>query len=472
MSNRKNGLKTFLEPKNILQIGASRKTGPASFNIFENILKSDFPGEVHPVNPKADEILGKKCYNSVEEIDKEIDLAVISTPREPVIDIVKDCAEKNINSIIVIAQGFSDGGEKGQALERELEDIVAETDVRILGPNTLGVQNVHNRLSTAFLPVEEEKWEKMEKWETVGLVSQTGFFLRGIPGFYFGKAIDIGNSCDIDHVDALRHFKDDPEIDQIFLHIEGLERGEKFMKLARETTKEKPVLTLKTGRSEKGSDMAASHTGSMTGEDKVYGGVFKQTGINRVADLRELQIYTKGLMNLPKMNGNRVGIVTTTGAAGIIAADAIEKYGLEMAELSDETIEKVEDISPEWLDVKNPIDIWPAMMVGSKGMGEAFGIALIQLLEDDSVDGILANAPLGKSPGDDEGVLLETVESLNKFLKEYKKPVASWLIHEKSDTKRGRELMNVENLAVFDTINEAIKTLSFIRRKPDGGHDK
>lgn len=472
MSKEKTKLETFLEPENIVQIGASRKTGPTSFNIFENILKSDFPGEVYPVNPKADEILGKKCYSRVKEIEKEIDLAVISTPREPVIDIVQDCAEKNINSIIIIGQGFSDAGEKGQALEKELENIVAETNVNILGPNTLGVQNIQNRLSTAFFPVEEEKWKTMEKWKTVGLVSQTGFFLRGIPGFYFGKAIDIGNACDIDHVDALRYFKNDSDIEQIFLHIEGLERGKEFMTLAKETTEEKPVLTLKTGRSEKGADMAASHTGSMTGEEKVYGGVFKQTGITRVNNLRELQIYTKGLMNLPKMKGDNVAVITTTGAAGIIAADAIEKHGLKMADLSKQTIEKIEDLSPEWLDVKNPIDIWPAMMVGKGGIGESYGIALVQLLEDESVDGIVSIAPLGESPGDNVDVLGETVESLNGLLKKYEKPVVSWLIHEKADTERGRELMKVENLAVFDTINEAVKTLSLIRKESNGGNDK
>lgn len=472
MSKATTDLETFLEPEKILQIGASRKTGPGSFNVFENILKSDFSGEVYPVNPETDEILGKKCYREVKEIEKDIDLAVISTPREPVIDIVQDCADKNINSIIIIGQGFSDAGEKGQKLEKELEKIVAETNVRILGPNTLGVQNIQNRLSTAFFPVEEEKWKKMEEWSTVGLVSQTGFFLRGIPGFYFGKAIDIGNACDIDHVDALKYFKNDPEIEQIFLHIEGLEKGNEFMDLAKETTEEKPILALKTGRSEKGADMAASHTGSMTGEDKVYGGVFKQTGITRINDLRELQIYTKGLLNMPKMKGNKVAVVSTTGAAGIIAADAIEKYGLEMANLFNKTIEKIESISPEWLDVKNPIDIWPAMMVGSEGIGEAYGTALIQLLEDDTVDGVVSIAPLGESPGDDEEILGKTVNNLNLLLKKYEKPVASWLIHEKSDTEKGRELMKIENLAVFDTINEAVKTLSFLRRKPNGELNK
>ncbi len=465
-------LEKFLEPESIAQVGASRRTGPASFNIFENILKSEFSGEIYPVNPKAEEILGEKCYSRVSEIEKEIDLAVISTPREPVIDIVKDCADKDIKSIIIIAQGFSDAGERGQALEKKLEEVIEERNVRILGPNTLGVQNVHNKLSTAFFPVEEEKWGKMKEWETVGIVSQTGFFLRGIPGFYFGKAIDIGNACDIDHVDALRYFKNDPKVEHIFLHVEGLEGGKEFMELARETTKEKTVLTLKTGRSKKGADMAASHTGSMTGEDKVYGGVFKQTGITRVNDLRELQIYMNGLMNLPKMKGENVAVITTTGAAGIIAADAIEKHGLKMGNLSRNTLEKIESISPEWLDVKNPIDIWPAMMVGSKGMGEAYGIAMNELLEDDSVDGIVSIAPLGESPGDNGEILGDTIDGLNSLLEGHDKPVASWLIHKKSDTERGRELMKVKNLAVFDTINEAVKTLSFLRKKPNGGVDK
>lgn len=468
MKGVRDQLEIFLEPESIAVIGASRTTGLGSFNIFENLVKSDYPGEVYPVNPKADEILERKAYDNIKDVKSEIDLAVVSTPRTAVVDIVNDCEELGIPAVIVIAQGFSDAGEKGKKMEETLTDIVKNSNTRILGPNTLGVQNYYNRLSTAFFPVQERIWKSISDWKSVGLVCQTGFFFRGVPGVYFGKVIDIGNSCDIDHLDALKYFKEDSETELIFLHIEGIDRGKEFLEFAKEACKEKQVLSLKTGRSEKGSAMAASHTGSMTGEDRIYDGVFKQTGITRISNLRELEIFTKSYLNFPKMEGNSIAVLTTTGAAGIITADAIEEFGLKLANLSNETIETLESLSPEWMDIKNPLDMWPAMMIGGKGIEETYGKTLNSVLEDDSVDGVVSIVPLGETPDEDPEVLEQTVNSLNYLLQKHEKPVAAWLIHEKADTRRGKELMKVKNLAVFDNIKDAVKALSFSRNKLGG----
>lgn len=465
MKSVKEQLTNFLEPESILVIGASRTTGPGSFNIFEKLVKSDYPGEVYPLNPKADEILGKKAYNSVKEIDSEIDLAIVSTPRTTVTNIVNECVEMKIPAVIIISQGFSDAGEKGKRMEENLSDIAKNSNTRILGPNTLGVQNFYNGLSTAFYPIQDEIWKSMSDWKSVSLVSQTGLFFRGVPSVYFGKIIDIGNSCDIDHLDALKYLKEDPETELIFLHVEGVDRGKDFLEFAKDVCREKPVLSLKTGRSKKGAEMAASHTGSMTGEDRVYDGVFKQTGITRINGLRELEIFTKSFLNFPKMEGNNIAVLTTTGAAGIITADAIEEFGLKLADLSKETIETLDSIFPEWMEIKNPLDMWPAMMIGGEGIWETYSKTLKSVLKDDSVDGIVSIAPLGETPGEDQDILDETVNGLNYLLQNHEKPVAVWLIHEKANNRKGKELMKVKNLAVFDQIKDAVKALSFTRNK-------
>lgn len=455
-------IEAFLEPESVAIIGASRETGEGGFNIYQNIVESGYEKTVYPVNPKANEILGEKAYPSIKDIPVDVDLAVVSTPREVVVDLVKECAEENVKGVIVITQGFSESDERGKILEKELVEVAEKSGTRILGPNTLGVQNSYLSFSTSFFPYEDVDWDSIEGWRSVSIISQTGLFTGGFPDFRFGKAVDIGNGCDINHVDFLEYFKQDPETKQIFLHIEGLDNGKKFMKIAKDIVDKKPIFALKSGRSKAGADMAASHTGSMSGQDQIYNGIFKQLGIVRIYEIDELKIFARGFSKLPNMTGNKIGVLTDAGAAGVMSADWIEEFGLELAELSKETIEKIESPAPDWMKVENPVDIWPIMMLGKGEMHEVFHTALREMLGDDSISALMLAFPSYEKFRVSGGPLCKCVSSLKSLTSKFEKPVAVWLHNDGEKSKLRRELMTGKNLAVFDNLRNAAKTLAVL----------
>jgi len=227
-------MRLFLEPRSVAIIGATRRTGLGAQNVFENMVKLRFRGKLYPVNPNAAEILGYPAYPSIKDIPHPVDLAVIATPRDTVIDLVRQCGEKGIRAVVIIAQGFADAGAEGRALQGELAQVARESGVRIIGPNTFGVANAFLNLNTAFVLFKLVK-------RPVAVMSQTGFFFAGLPGYVLtGKGIDLGNSCDIDFADGLEYFEADPLVKLIVLHIEGLQDGRRFMEVASRVPRRSP----------------------------------------------------------------------------------------------------------------------------------------------------------------------------------------------------------------------------------------
>lgn len=376
-------MKLFIEPKSVAIVGVSRQTGEGTFNILENLLSYGYQGRIYPVNPNTSEILGVKSYLSVTEIAQDIDLAVIATPRELVPPVVEECISNNIRSIIVVGQGFADAGDdEGKQLHNRIVAIAKRGKVRIIGPNTVGTANAFINFSSAFIK------HKMDK-VPVGLICQSGVFFIGFPGIkLIGKGVDLGNACDIDFADCLEYFGSDTETNLVVLHIEGVKEGKKFLKAASSITRRKPVLAFKTGRSDQAAKAAQSHTGSLVGKDEVWEMALRRAGVIRVIDIDELQDLIAAFSLLPPMKGKRVGVITFTGGLGIATIDACQKFNMEIAELSSETKKSLALISPPWLAISNPVDIWPAAMISQnflKGLREGFKI----LLPDPQIDGIL-----------------------------------------------------------------------------------
>ena len=414
---RHHPLDTFMDPKSVAVIGVSRKTGQGSFNLIENMMAFGYEGKIYPVNPFAQEIMGLKCHRNIEEIVDSVDLAIISTPREEIPRIVKDCARHGIKGAIVVPQGFADADADGKALQKQLTDISRKDGIRILGPNTLGVINAFSGFSSSFMPVRREK-------VPVGIICQSGTFFVGASIFtgMMGKGIDVANGCDLDFSDALEYFGEDDDIKVIFAHIEGLKDGRRFFDVAKKVTRIKPVIALKTARTDQGAKAASSHSGSLVGAHEVFEAAFRQAGIISAKDPEEVLDYTKAFLYLNPMKGNRVGVVTLTGAGGIILIDTLEEQGLQMAELSSETIKTVKDLSPEWMPIHNPLDIWPAIM--KHGMHYVYEQALKKLLQDPSVNALICIAIAPNPPQaflDATDVIRETVA------KQSDKPVVSWL---------------------------------------------
>lgn len=447
-----NGMKLFMEPGSVAVIGVSRRTGPGSFNIFENLVNSGFLGKLYPVNPYVDEIMGRKAYPSVKDVPEEIDLAVVSTPRSVVPGIVHECTEKGIRAIIVVGQGFADGDEEGRKLQAEILRIAGQGGARILGPNTFGTANAFNHFTSAFAPM-------IMKRVPIGIICQTGFYFVGLPNFtVVGKAIDLGNACDIEFAEALEYFEYDPDIRLIFMHIEGISNGRRFMEVARRVAKQKPVLALKTGKGEEGARAAQSHTGSLVGRDEVYDAAFRQCGVIRIGDTDEFEDLAKAFLNLPPMKGKGVAVITITGAGGIMAIDLLEKYNLRLAKLSAETLDRINALAPAWLRVGNPTDIWPAFMIAGYPVEQVFTTTMEACLNDEDVSGIIlifAGFPEPPAPA-----TVDTAEVLPQVAGKFRgKPVLIWLYGPKADALASK-MERTGEILVYPTLERAVRTLS------------
>jgi len=381
-------MKLFMEPRSIAIIGAPRPTKVGSFDFPGTLLSLGFTGKIYPINPKAEEISGVKAYPDVKVIPEDIDLAVIATPRDTAPPLVRDCIEKGIKAIIVVAQGFADADEEGKALQAQIVKIAKEGGVRIMGPNTFGVANAFDNFFPLPLPAQTERIP-------IGIISQTGLFFYGLPRLKFGKVIDLGNACDIDLADALAYFEDDPDIKVIVLHIEGIREGKKFLRVANRVARKKPVIALKGGKSERGAKAVQAHTGSLVGKDEVYEAAFDQCGIIRASDAEELEDLCLAFLRLPLMKGSRLAVMSWAGANMVFAADACERYGLELAELSPGTVSKISQLAPPWLPIQNPVDLWASIgLVFDPGSFKGrIQIVLEAILAEGNADAVLAIIP-------------------------------------------------------------------------------
>jgi len=448
-------MRKFMEPESIVLIGISRKSGPGSFNVMENMIKFGFSGKIFPVNPNAREILGKKSYPNVRSVKERIDLAVISAPREDTVSILKDCVASKIKAVIVVNQGFADADRQGKEIQKEMTEIAQKDGIRILGPNTLGVLNNFNNFTTSFMPITKER-------TPVGLICQSGIFFVGAVEFSgtIGKGIDVGNACDIGFCEALSYLGEDPDIKIIAIHMEGLNKGKEFFSLARRIVKKKPIIILKTGSTETGAKAAISHSGTMAGDYQIYKAALKGAGVIFLEEDGQMTYAVKTLLNLPAMKGNNIAVITYSGAAGIMVTDALERYGLKLAPLSPEAIHMVAELSPAWMPLGNPLDIWPAVM--KHGTQKAYSVALKAVMNDPQVDGVICIAIAPKLP---ELSFLDVSKSLNRAIEGLPlKPVVAWLYGPNPEEISIR-FESKKRIMIYPTLELAAWSLSLLRKK-------
>ncbi len=374
-------MKKFMEPESVALFGVSRRN-EHGFNILQHILSYGYQGRIYPVNPNASEIMGVKTYPSAKNINAEIDLAVINLPRDLVPGIVKECVEVGIKQIVIATQGFSDANdEEGKRLQKEINGFIKKDGVRILGPNSLGTANPYINFSSSFIKLNMLK-------VPVGIICQSGSFF----GFHelstLGKGIDLANSCDVDFIDSLEYFDQDPQTKVIVLHIEGMRNAKEFIKTVSRVARKKPVLALKTGRTEQAARAAQSHTGSLAGSDAVWDAALRQAGVIRVTCPNELSDLSMAFSILPPMKGRRIGIITGSGGLGVITIDSCSQANLEVASLSPATVERMRALFPSWQSIGNPLDILPAFVVSKQPFYKVLTEALDASFKDDGIDAI------------------------------------------------------------------------------------
>ncbi|MAG19986.1 CoA-binding protein [archaeon] len=371
----------FFNAKNVAIVGVSRDINKIGHVIFQNFIESDFKGNVYAVNPNVEEVLGYKTFSSVNDID-EVDLVVIAVPADLVLDVVKDCGKKKVRNVVIISSGFAEVG--NEKLEKELKKLLDKYDIKAVGPNCLGLYDSYSEVDTIFMPKSRVKRPEKGK---VSFVSQSGAVggaildLMSDNGFGFSKFISYGNGVNLDISDFLEYLKDDENTDVICFYLEGVKDGERFFEVLKEVSKVKPVIGIKAGVSEEGREAIVSHTGSLSGDDLIYDGIFKQCGVVRANSVEELFDFVKIFLNY-RMKGKKIQVITNGGGYGIMCVDSIIKNELELSEMSGESKRFLRSRFSKII-VGNPIDLL------GDGNNEMFKVSIEKSLEDKDVDGVL-----------------------------------------------------------------------------------
>ncbi len=375
-------LETFFAPASIAVIGASRDPGKLGYAVLANLKEGGFAGPLYPVNPQADEILGLRAYPTVLDIPGAVELAVAVIPYPRVPAALEQCGQKGVPAAVVISAGFREAGREGLEREQELIQIARRYGIRLIGPNCLGVIDTRTPLNATFAA-------GMPPGGPIAFMSQSGALgtavldmaLAGQIGF--SRFVSLGNKADVDEVDLLEAWEDDPDSRVILIYVEGLPDGQRFMEVARRVTRKKPVVAVKSGVTRAGSRAVSSHTGSLAGSEAAYRAAFRQAGVVRADSMERLFDYARAFAYQPLPAGDRVAIVTNAGGPGILATDALERAGLQLAALRRETIEALMADLPGAASAANPVDVL------GDALADRYEHALRLALADPGVDAVI-----------------------------------------------------------------------------------
>jgi len=372
-------LRPFFNPSGVALLGASSHPGKLSYGILRNMLSYGYRGHVYPVNPKAESILGLRCYADIRQVPDPVDLAVIIVPAPAVPDVLEASGERGIRAAIIISGGFKEVGAEGAALERRCLEIARRYQMRLIGPNCVGTLDLYSGLNTTFIQGVPAKGG-------IGFISQSGAVGGGVIDFWREKGIgfanftSLGNEADLTETDLIEYLADEPNTRVIVAYVESIRDGQRFMQVAREVTRHKPIVMLKAGRTEAGARAVSSHTGSLAGANEAYHAAFLQSGVIEVDSVSQLFEVAMALDTQPLPAGRRVAIITNAGGPAALASDSLANHGLQLAALSPETRQALRQALNPAAQVDNPVD----MLGGAEPPDYAF--ALSQTLSDPEVD--------------------------------------------------------------------------------------
>jgi acetyl coenzyme A synthetase (ADP forming)-like protein len=344
----------MMRPNAVAVIGASAENGKIGNSVMKNLINGGYAGEIYPINPKADEILGRKAYKSIGDVPGEVDVAVFAVPAKFVPQALREVGEKNVPAAVLIPSGFAETG--NHELQEEIVAIAREGGVRLLGPNIYGYYYTPQNLCATFCTPYDVKGG-------VALTSQSGGIGMAILGFSrtskmgVSAIVGLGNKSDLDEDDLLTYFGQDPDTNIVAMHLEDLKDGRSFVEAAQRITKKKPVVVLKAGRTALGARAASSHTGALAGDDKVYDDILKQSGVVRAYSLNDMLEFARGIPVLPTPKGENVVIITGAGGSGVLLSDAVVENGLSLMEMPKDLDEAFKAFIPPFGASGNPIDI-------------------------------------------------------------------------------------------------------------------
>jgi len=375
-------LDALFNPRSVAIIGASRTPGKVGHVFTRNVLESGYPGDIIPINPNAEEILGLKAYPSVLDVPGEIDLAVVSIPADYVLKVADECGRKGVKALVVITAGFKETGHEGAALERQLAEVGEKYGMRIQGPNCLGLINTSIPLNLSFAAAMPRKGR-------IGFISQSGALGTAVldwviqEGIGFHSFVSLGNKADLDEVDFIEAMGEDDGVGVILLYLESIEEGRRFLEASAEVVKRKPIIVLKGGTSTAGARAAGSHTGALVGSFVAYKTAFEKAGIVMAESVEELFNYAIAFTEQPLPKGEGLAIVTNAGGPGILATDLSERLGIRLASLSSEIRGRLMEKLPPAAATGNPVDVL------GDAMADRYRYAVEEVLKDDRVNTVV-----------------------------------------------------------------------------------
>ncbi|MDD3375423.1 MAG: acetate--CoA ligase family protein [Candidatus Omnitrophica bacterium] len=439
--NCKKDLNAIFKPRGVAVVGASSTPGKVGYQILKNIIDCGYEGEIYPINPKDDEVLGKKAYKTVEEVPGDVDVAVISIPAPLVIQTLEGCARKGVKGVAVITSGFGEVGNVEDELQ--LKKVADKNNIALLGPNMFGYVYTPSKLNASFGPADILPGK-------IAFISQSGALAISLMGWTamekigLASLVNLGNKADIDEKDLIEYFNNDDNVDAILIYMEGIKEGRKFL----ETEIKKPVVILKVGSSTRGAKAAASHTGSLSGSDKIYEGVFKQLGLLRAKTFTQAFDWARAFsLSLPK--GDETIIITNGGGIGVATTDECESQGIKLIDDSKWLEEKFRKTMPDFGSTKNPIDITGGS--GMKGYQESTRIAL----QEDRIKSviILYCETAVTNPIDIAKTIVEEYKKVNR-----NKPVLVAMVGGIRTTE-ALHYLNDNHIPAFSEVSDAVSSL-------------
>lgn len=452
-------IEKFFSPESVAVIGASGVKGKPGNHVLVNILANGYPGRLYLVNPKGGKIMGMDTYPSIADLPQGIDLAIVILPAKLNPQAIRDCASKGIRAVVLAAGGFSEVDEEGEELQKALTEAVRESGVRVLGPNTSGHTSTPANFTSSFFPLG-----KIPRGN-VSYIAQTGNFathtMRYIAsGEHFGVArvVGLGNKVDIDECDVLDYYASDPETRAIFIYLESLKNPRRFLEIAEKVTSEKPVILLKGGSTSEGAKAAVAHTAALASDDRIIDGVLKQAGIVRIHQYSHLFLAAKALSAMPLPRGNRVSFMAPSGAMLVILTDLCRKqWGLEVPDPDPSTRNRLQEISPPYIRMRNPVDIWPAAIVN--GIEYAYREAMEAVLKDPNIDAVVPILMITDETGVPD--LSFIVDLARKYAD---KPIYVTFSAQKKHMVDAKAFLEPRGVPTFPLIEEPFEVLSILYR--------